>query len=380
MATGPTGPMGYISAGRYQQTGGTLNIIGPTGSIISTVSAVEINVSGTLSANVVNANTLSYSNLDLSGNLTVEGDTLLMGSLTTASGFSVDLSGNVVVQGELTAQDVIVQGELSTGSGFSVDISGNVIVSGTLAAQDVIVDGSLDTTSGFSVDLSGNVIVSGSITADSGFAVDISGNTVVSGNFVAEGSATITGYVTANAGVNIVLDLAVDQNVTVAQNVGITGQQYLGGNLYSNNGIVVGDSLNGDGVALNVWENEFDPPNHTGLYVGYTHSSDYVDASGVRVDASGVPIWTNQDIYPKVALSVNGNIWADQSILTNTSIYVDPVNSGYSLSNTNYDSSGVYFLDLQTANGSQVVSSSDGANWKIPIIINGEIYSILLHK
>ena len=115
------------------------------------------------------------------------------------------------------------------------------------------------------VDTSGNVVIKGTLTA-AGFTGTVgptglqgstgiqgptgSNNTDASGNLKVFGNADVNGFVTMRSGLYVIQDVAIDNNLEVAKNVSILGEEYIGGNLYANKGVTVGDTSNGLGVTL----------------------------------------------------------------------------------------------------------------------------------
>ena len=259
---------GSISTGKLTAT--TVTIYPDTSnSIAAGLQAVEVNT-GSLTANTVNATVFNFgqANLDVSNNLvvgqdlTVGGNTLLnnlhvtgtvqmdnlvidssnsffnamsattgnIGTLNVTGNSNLkatDVSGNLGVRGTTNLKGTNVAGVL--------DVSGNLGVRGTANLAGTNVVGTLAVT--------GSETVSGSVTAGSlsvaGTTVDVSGNLVVVGTTSVKSiNVNGTGYVSGA--------------VTLADNLAVLANEYLGGNMYANKGLTVGDSSNGTGVALSV--------------------------------------------------------------------------------------------------------------------------------
>ena len=282
---------GSISTGKLTAT--TVYVYPDTSnSIAAGLQAVEVNT-GSLTANTVNATVFNFgqANLDVSNNLTVGGNTLLnnlhvtgtvqldnlvidssnsffnamtattgnIGTLNVSGNSNLkatDVSGNLGVRGIANLKGTNVAGVL--------DVSGNLGVRGTtnLAGTNVVgtlavtgsetVSGTLGVTgvsnlAGTNVvgtlAVTGSETVSGSVAAGSlsvaGTTVDVSGNLIVVGTTSVKSlNVNGTGYVSGA--------------VTLADNLAVLANEYLGGNMYANKGLTVGDSSNGTGVALSV--------------------------------------------------------------------------------------------------------------------------------
>ena len=370
---------GSISTGKLVVNGNIQLDPSGNGAKGSTVNAVEINA-GTVSATIINADYLRYQGLDISGNLIVKGalrvdtSTNLIGqvnmgsnlivtgntftkTLTNPAGFSVDHLGNVIVPGNLSGLSGPLKVlSLTTPAGLSIDTSANLIVPGTLqvnktatflsglSSSATISARDLLTTANFSVDTQGNVNIPGnevlngtlnvkkqvdvtapvyanSLNTYSGTSIDVSGNINVPGSIIGNSL-----YVANNSAFN--------NNVYMAQNTAIVGGEYIGGGLYVNNGITVGDSSNGAGV--------------------------YMSSTGNLLDVSG-------------NARIRNSLQVDSS-----STLLGPVNfqNKYNLTN-NTDLSG-NFVSLNTLNMSTVSSSSKIPTFHLPIYINGTKYYILL--
>jgi hypothetical protein len=188
--------MSRVSAGLVNVTNLTV-----TGSQTGAVNATNLTAEN-VTATTLNSNNFSFNNnLDVSGNLSVDGTT----SLATMNVSGTSTLAAVNVSGATTLAATSVRGPLTTPAGFSVDVSSNVVVAGnaTLATMGVSgastlaatsVTGPLTTPAGFSVDVSSNVVVAGTstlkttsvtgpLTTPAGFSVDVSSNTVVKGTF-----------------------------------------------------------------------------------------------------------------------------------------------------------------------------------------------------
>ena len=413
----------YLGGNLYANKGVT---IGDT----SNGTGIKLIVNGT--GNVLKLG--NFSTIDTSGNFSAERNINSNGTITTKSGFNIDISGNVTVSQNLIVNKSITNiGTLHTNSGINFDISGNIIGPGTLIVGNSISStGTLSTNSGFLVDISGNNTVPGDsinmgdvtmnkslevlrdvsiglnvkidknvsilgqeylggnlyankgvtigdtsngagiklIVNGSGNILKIGNNCTIdtSGNFSASKSISTNGTIITNSGFSIdnsgnvsaPQKLMVSGQIHAGASISILGQEYLGGNVYANRGVTVGNSSNGVGVALQTVTN----PTFNTLNMGYPSGNDIIDPSGnVIPDSSGSPI----------VLNVNGGVICD-------SITVNGITdaSGYSFLNTNLDSSGVYFLDLETNNGSVVTNGLVLCTDSIKIMINGIPYNLML--
>jgi hypothetical protein len=221
---------GVISAGRVT-VGGNVNIYPDTsGSITSTLSAVQINAQ-TVSANTINTTVFNFeqANVDISGNLTVGGDTILNNLVVTGS---VQLD-NIVIDSSGVFENI----EALTATIGTLVVTGDETVNGNL-----MVDGEISSTSlmvsGVSIDASGNLLVPGQLSTASGFVADVSGNLIVAGNEVVGGGLSVAG------------NESVTKNLFVNENTAMNGGQYVDGGLYVNNGVTIGDSMMGTGLPM----------------------------------------------------------------------------------------------------------------------------------
>lgn len=203
----------------------------------ASLQAVSV-TANTVNASAIRATTLSFQNLDVSGNLTIAANLTVNGT-TTFNGFTTiiddtDFIGNVDVSGTLVAKSVSAL-TLATPGGFSVDASGRVISvsvnTGPVVASSLDVSGAaaaVSVTTGpviaSSLDVSGAVVSSsvstGPIVASSvssktlattaGFLVDASGSIIVPGN-------------------SIINSLTVDKSAIVNQSINIQQGMWVGG-------------------------------------------------------------------------------------------------------------------------------------------------------
>jgi len=337
----------YISTGKLQAT--NVNIYPDlSGNYAASLEAVQI-TAGSITATQVNADNFQYTNLDLSGDLTVGGDLLVEGAVVltdinastlNVGGTTIDSSGNVVIVGDsatfkgsriatisdlsnvqfnipssLVLQSLDVSGQIVTKSlnivgtnatlaGVKIatvnDISGAIAVltNGADSALDTLLEidnyikdtsnnlGQVLTTLSYKaplanpnftglVDVSGNLNVRRNIHSNT---LDVSGQVLagsvlvpgrvvtqlldVSGDLVTSTlntkvistpsgfSVDSIGGLTVPSNANILGEASFSNNVTIDKNLSIVKNQYIGGQLYSNKGIVVGDTLNGLGVQL----------------------------------------------------------------------------------------------------------------------------------
>ena len=210
---------------------GTLNVSGNSNLKATDVSG-NLGVRGI--ANLKGTNVAGV--LDVSGNLGVRGTTNLAGTNvvgTLAVTGSETVSGTLGVTGVSNLAGTNVVGTLAvTGS---ETVSGTLGVTGVSNLAGTNVVGTLAVT--------GSETVSGSVAAGSlsvaGTTVDVSGNLIVVGTTSVKSlNVNGTGYVSGA--------------VTLADNLAVLANEYLGGNMYANKGLTVGDSSNGTGVALSV--------------------------------------------------------------------------------------------------------------------------------
>jgi len=235
-----------------------------SGSNVASLEAVDVQVAN-LVANSVNAQMFSFDtlSLDISGNLVVDGSTSLntlgvsgLASLTTlgVSGVSnlhgTNVTGTLAVTGSETVSGALAVTGVSNLHGTNVvgtlavtgseTVSANLGVSGTTNLQGTNVTGTLAVT--------GSETVSGTVTAGSLVAaqMNVAGTTIdVSGNLIVGGSSTVHSL-------DVLGTTYLTGGVTIADNLAVQANEYIAGNLYSNKGVVVGDSSNGTGVALSV--------------------------------------------------------------------------------------------------------------------------------
>jgi hypothetical protein len=282
---------GSISTGKLTAT--TVTIYpDASNSIAAGLQAVEVNTS-TLTAGTVNATVFNFeqANLDVSNNLVVGGNTLLnnlhvtgtvqmdnlvidssnsffnaMAATTATIGTlnvtgnsnlkATDVSGNLGVRGTTSLKGTNVAGVLDVSGNLGVRgtanlagtnvvgvlaVTGNETVSGTLGVTGVSNLAGTNVVGTLAV--TGSETVSGSVTAGS---LSVAGTTVdTSANLVVVGSTSVQSLNVAGTGY-------IFGGVTLADNLAVLKNEYLGGNMYANNGVVIGDSSNGTGVVLSV--------------------------------------------------------------------------------------------------------------------------------
>ena len=202
---------GSISTGKLVVNGNIT--LDASGANAATVEAVEINCT-TVTATTINSENFNFNtlSLDISGNLTVRGSTNLIGPVTTNS---QTVTGDVTASGNITART------LNTTGGFSVDTIGNVVVQDNLTVQGTsnlktIVSDSVDTKT---------------LVTPAGFSVDSSGSLTVP-NFANIHSLNVDEAINAS-------------NISTTGNIGVVENAYIGGNLYVDNGVTIGDTSNG---------------------------------------------------------------------------------------------------------------------------------------
>jgi cytoskeletal protein CcmA (bactofilin family) len=295
----------YLQGSIYANGGVVVGDSSNGNGVTLNVSGTTLNVFSKDSSNIEHPVELVVGSLNVSGfSVDLSGNIMLPGTMATDSGFFIDLSGNVMLPGTM-----------ATDSGFSIDLSGNVMLPGTMA-----------TDSGFSIDSLGNVMFPGTMATDSSFFIDLSGNVSVAGNtsvqsFLVGGQAYLS------------------NNLNVAENTAIEGGFYVGGSIYANGGVVVGDTIDGDGVTM--------------------------DVSGTTLNVYSEDISGN--IIP-IDINVNGSI---QGVSFN-------VNDSYAF-NTFTDSSGT-FINIDSSNNSVIENTTTVPNKQIVISINGVKYSINLFQ
>jgi hypothetical protein len=157
---------------------------------------------------------------------------------------SETVSGTLGVSGTSNLSGTNVTGVLAvTGS---ETVSGTLGVSGTSNLAGTNVTGTLAVTGSETVTGSVSAGTLSAIGSVSGGSLSVAGTIVdTSGNLVVVGTTSVkslnvngTGYVSGS--------------VTLADNLAVLANEYLGGNMYANRGIVVGDSSNGTGVVFSV--------------------------------------------------------------------------------------------------------------------------------
>lgn len=218
------------------------------------IQCLNIDVSGTLSTN----NLLIYNNIDISGDLTVEGKTYLNQDLSVLgnSGFNnVDISNNLIVHNDISVYaDLDVSGQIHTPYLYTqtLNMTGGslAILPNTTLAQDIsannlyianqeIINKSIisDLSANIShfnnsiiQDLSANnVRISGNANFYNVLCHDISANEIdATGDIVSSGTVVGNAFYTAN-------------NVQALGNIN-------GGNLYSS-GYIIGSSLDISGIS-----------------------------------------------------------------------------------------------------------------------------------
>jgi hypothetical protein len=195
-----------ISAAYVRVNNGTVTIIDTSSSGVASLSASTVSLpTGTLTASNVNVNyltinnSLSYTSVDISGNLKVDGSSSFVGAVTggtlnlttlTATG---TITAPTVNTTTLTATNATVTG---TATVTTANVSGtlsavNTNVSGTETVNALLVTGRIDSSSGFAIDVSGNVTVPKTLNVNN--SLNVSNNMTVSGNLVANESVSIIG-------------------------------------------------------------------------------------------------------------------------------------------------------------------------------------------
>jgi len=430
---------GYISTGKLQAE--TVNIYPDTsGSISASLRAVEVNVDN-LTASTINVEVFNFqqANLDVSGNLTVGGDTLLnnlhvtgivqldnvvtdpsgtgtFGNLivngSETIGKNLDVSGNVTVKGDTLLNNLHVTGTVQldnivtdpsgTGTfgnlivngsetiGKNLDVSGNVTVKGDTLLNNLHVTGTVQldniVTDPSGTGTFGNLVINGNTHTST---LDVSGNTVMGGSLavgtsLSSSTLNVSGFTVDASGnmnapnnVNIVNGLNVSggiyaaTNSTFGQNLAVMGNEYIGGQLYANCGVAVGDSSNGSGVSMISSGNE--------LMINQVDFSGNVLPANVSIngnlDASSIMVGSLEVTGPSMLYDVEVTGTANINILDVTGLAT--LNS-LSVGGTTVDASGdLIVAGTTTVNSLETLGTSSfeqGVNMTQDINVSGGLF------
>ena len=181
--------------------GVSLNVTGNTLALTQTQTVID--------ASGIVTTTIAPANLVVDGAVNVSSD--------------LDVSGNLTVEGTTTL-DVLEAG--------ATTVTGDLVVSGTVDSGSLSVVGNIDA--------SGDLVVSG--TVDSG-SLSVVGNIDASGDLVVSGSTIINILETLGTA-------SFEDSVNVTGNEAVQGGFYTDGGVYVNNNFVVGDGSEGDGVSM----------------------------------------------------------------------------------------------------------------------------------
>jgi hypothetical protein len=253
------------------------------------------NNSGTLSANVNPASTITFTGANLQ-NLSVSGNTLLDGPViitknttfnqqVALSGLSV--SNNVGISGNTTI------GQLLSASGLSV--SNNVGISGTLTVSTNSLVGQLLSASGLSV--SNNVGISGTLTVSSNSLV---GQLLSASGLSVSNNVGISGTLTVSSN-SLVGQLLSASGLSVSNNVGISGTLTVSSNslvrqLLSASGLSVSHSATFNNGITVLGNATFNSLNTSTLYV-----------NGVQINTNTTTVFTSEITVSALNVSNNAN-------------------------------------------------------------------------
>ena len=342
ISTATVGTVGITSATITTAT------VGPVGITTANISSVNISDG---SANLRYLNVGGFS-VDSSGNVNVPGTT----SVTT-----LNASGNVALDGNLSVANNVYLGA-------NEYIAGNMYVNKGINVGDgsnnlpgiVLFNGAISTPSGFSVDSSSNLTVPGLSTLDNvdimdgtanletlnvgGFSVDSSANVVAPGTLAVSGISTF------------------ENNVNITQNIS-TVNGYADGNFYVNDGVLVGDSSDNEGVKLISSGNTLlvkGGPYYTTDLSGNNISGPFDSSANITVSSS--------------AFNVNATGTMNTGFTLYTSDVVDSSLNVLNVMSLDIDSSS------NSLNGMTTVQPSGGDNYYLPMSLNGELYYLRLYK
>jgi hypothetical protein len=201
----------------------------------------------------MNNNVLAQGQLGVLGNVIVYQNNTVLGNEYVA--------GNAYVNSGITVGDTSNgAGVTMISSGSTLDISGNLLVNGTTSLTGAVnVANTLSTNSGFAVDLSGNVNVSRNLEVKNNALFDNNASVVgalsaatfsTNLGFSVDASANLTAPANGTINSLYVPGTTATNNITALQNSAVIGGEYVGGNVYANGGVTLGDTYNGTGVKL----------------------------------------------------------------------------------------------------------------------------------
>ena len=321
---------------------GALTVVGGTGI------GGNLNVGGTNSAftgNVVIGGILTANTLTVSGNIT--GNTINANSIL---GINSTITGNVTVGKTLTANTLVISGNIT---GNTLTVYSLNVTSGVQATNGITVQGNTST-------FVGNVIIGNGNTSITSTGLKI-GNTSVSGENVSIGNTSITaGNISIGSTSVTSTGLKIDNTLINSGNISIGNTSITAGNISIGNTSITAGNISIGNTSVTSREIR-----SNAIYAAY-----FFDANG-NVFSSGASGASNA--FTRVAVSGQSSAIANSNNATLTfsagpgiTLSTNSVSNTITISTLNGGNSSPFLIQTFTANGAQtsfvlssVVSSTD---------------------